>query len=89
MLFPYGWAAPETKWPDHGKELIAVVKNVSKVVGCPVIGTNLVGQISYGPWFRQIYGGLSVVYDNITNTLIIGTDRERDVRVFTITMKTH
>ena len=64
------------------KALADVVKNASKIVGCPVVGTDLVGEISHGPWTGQIYGGLSVAYDHNTDALIIGKDRERDINVF-------
>ena len=84
LLIPYGWAAPEDAWPEHGKELVKTVKNTSEKVDCPVVGTNLVGEISHGPWFGQTYGGLSVFYNNKTDELIIGKDRERDVRVFSV-----
>ena len=87
MLIPYGWAAPEKQWPEHGKRLVRVVKRTSKFLDCPVIGTTLVGQISHGPWTGQIYGGLSVAYDNESDNLFIGKDRERDIRICTITVK--
>jgi predicted amidohydrolase len=84
LLIPYGWAAPENAWPTHGQELLKVVKNTAIKVNCPVIGTNLVGQISHGPWTGQIYGGLSVAFDNRNDNLIIGKDRERDIAIITI-----
>lgn len=83
LLVPYGWAAKKEDWPVHGQELVKVVKNASKTIGCPVVGTNLVGQISQGPWRGLTYGGLSVAYDHSSNQLIIGADRDRDIRVFT------
>ncbi len=84
ILIPYGWAAIEKDWPQHGADLIKVVKNASEKVDCPVIGTNLIGQISHGPWTGQIYGGLSVAFDNKRNILVVGKDRERDIAVITI-----
>jgi len=87
LLIPYGWAAPEQAWPDHGEELVKVVLNTSKVVDCPVVGTNLVGEISHGPWTGQTYGGLSVAYDNNIDTLIVGRDRERDIHLVVIDLK--
>jgi len=87
LLIPYGWAAEENKWPMHGQELLNVVKNVSEKVSCHVVGPNLVGQIAYGPWTGQTYGGLSVAIDNNTGKLIIGKDRERDINVFTLTIE--
>jgi predicted amidohydrolase len=82
LLIPYGWAAPEEKWPEHGKELQKVVQNAAKIINCPVIGTDLVGQISQGPWAGQIYGGQSVAADAKGNILALGKDRERDILVF-------
>jgi predicted amidohydrolase len=87
LLIPYGWAAPENAWPAHGKELEKVVKNVAGKVGCPVIGTNLIGQISHGPWKGQVYGGQSVAFDEKNNVLVLGKDRDRDLIVITIEVK--
>jgi predicted amidohydrolase len=84
LLIPYGWAAVENDWPAHGEELVKVVKNASKTINCPVIGTNLIGQISHGPWTGQIYGGQSVGYDNKKDHLVIGKDREKDIVFITI-----
>ncbi|PKA99568.1 putative amidohydrolase [Flavobacteriaceae bacterium MAR_2009_75] len=84
MLIPYGWAAPDEDWPEHGQELVKVVKNTSKKIGCPVVGTDLIGQITNGPWTGMTYGGLSVAYDNKKDSIIIGKDRERDIIVFTL-----
>jgi predicted amidohydrolase len=84
LLIPYGWAAVENDWPAHGEELVKVVKNASKTINCPVIGTNLIGQISHGPWTGQIYAGLSVAYDNKNDNLVIGKDREKDIVFITI-----
>ena len=83
LLIPYGWAAPEDKWPGHGLELLKVVKNAALKVNCPVVGTNLIGQISHGPWTGQIYGGQSVAWDPKNNNLVTAKDRERDIVVFT------
>ncbi len=84
MLIPYGWAAPENEWPQHGKALEKVVKNVAQKLNCPVIGTDLVGQVSHGPWAGQIYGGQSVACDKDGNILKIGKDREREVLIVKI-----
>ena len=87
MLIPYGWAAPESDWPGHGKELLKVVKYAAKKINCPVIGTNLIGQVSHGPWTGQIYGGQSVAYDPEKDILMIGKDRERDIVIFKIEVR--
>ncbi|MCU0325428.1 MAG: carbon-nitrogen hydrolase family protein [Spirosomaceae bacterium] len=84
MLIPYGWAAPESEWPKHGESLIKVVKNVSEKLNCPIIGTDLVGQVSSGPWAGQIYGGQSVACDKSGDVIALGKDRERDILVFDV-----
>jgi predicted amidohydrolase len=83
LLIPFGWAAPEKAWPEHGQKLHELVKNVSKKVNCPVVGTDLIGQISHGPWTGQLYGGQSIAYDPKKDMTIIGNDRDRDIIIFT------
>lgn len=84
LLIPYGWAAPEKDWPAHGQELLKVIKNAANKVGCPVIGTDLIGQVSHGPWTGQVYGGQSAGYDPKSGVLVVGKDRERDIATITI-----
>jgi predicted amidohydrolase len=79
VLIPYGWAAPETEWPQHGLKLTQVVKNVALKLTCPVVGTDLVGQVSSGPWTGQIYGGQSLACDQNGHVIATGKDRERDI----------
>ncbi len=74
VLVPYGYAAPEEAWPEHGKQLERVVKNAARVIGAPVIGTNLVGQITHGPWRGQTYEGHSVAVDRRGKVLGVGLD---------------
>jgi len=81
LLVPYGWADQEKAWPEHGQALAKVVKGVSNKLNCPVVGTNLIGQISHGPWTGQTYGGQSVAFDVKSNTLLFGRERERDINV--------
>jgi predicted amidohydrolase len=84
LLIPYGWAAPETKWPEHGKELHKTVQKAAKLINCPVIGTDLIGQIAHGPWTGQIYGGQSVAANEKGDIIALGKDRERDIIVFDV-----
>lgn len=63
------------------------IENAAKKIGCPVIGTDLIGQISHGPWTGQIYGGQSVAVNQKGDILIIGKDRERDIIVFNVDLK--
>lgn len=85
VIIPYGWANDEKSWPEHGKELTKTVKNAAKKMGCPVIGTDLVGEISHGPWKGKVYGGSSIASDESGNIIGIGKDRDRDILVTTIT----
>lgn len=89
ILVPYGWAAPEEDWPEHAKTLENVVVKVSKTVGCPVVGTDLVGEISKGPWTGQVYGGQSVAVESNGKILGKGRDRDRDIVVFDLTLIMH
>ena len=79
LLIPYGWAEEEKAWPEHGEELKKVVKHAAKKVNCPVIGTNLVGAMSKGPWAGRIFGGQSVAYSPNGQLLTVAKDREPDM----------
>jgi len=81
VLVPYGYAAPEEAWPEHGKELERVVTNAARAVDASVIGTNLIGQITHGPWAGRTYGGHSVAADRTGRILALGQDFDRDVAV--------
>jgi predicted amidohydrolase len=84
LIVPYGYAAEEQQWPKHGKQLEKVVKNAAKQTGAFVVGTNLVGEITNGPWRGRVYGGQSVAADNTGRTISIAKDRDRDVNIFSI-----
>lgn len=84
LLVPYGWAAPEEKWPDHGKELEKVVRNTAKRTATAVVATNLVGEITKGPWKGQVFGGQSIAIDKDGKTLTIARDRDRDIKIIDI-----
>ncbi|UCG46939.1 MAG: carbon-nitrogen hydrolase family protein [Phycisphaerales bacterium] len=81
VLVPYGYAAPEQDWPGHGKELQRVITNTAVKTGAAVIGTNLVGQITNGPWKGRVYGGQSAAADKSGGIIERCRDRERDIRV--------
>lgn len=87
LLVPYGWAAPETQWPGHGNELHRVVRATATAVGAAVVGTDVVGEITCGPWTGQVYGGQSITVDAQGNTLIIATDRDRDIQIVDIPLR--
>ena len=84
LIIPYGWAEKREKWPEHGKKLERLVKGVAKRVNASVIGTDLVGEITSGPWKGYIYGGQSVIADRTGQVLAIGKDREQDILILDI-----
>ena len=81
LIVPYGYAEKEEAWPEHGRQLEQVVTNAAQTVHASVIGTNLVGQITHGPWAGRTYGGHSVVADRTGGILNLGRDFDRDVRL--------
>ena len=81
LLVPYGWAADKSEWPQHAERLAAVVSATATRAGCPVVGTDLVGRITSGPWTGKTYGGQSVVADREGKVLTILRDRDAEVRV--------
>lgn len=86
VLVPYGYAAPEEAWPEHGKELEHVVATAARTIGAPVVGTNLIGQITHGPWAGRTYAGHSVAADKTGNILAVGRDFDRDVVTISISL---
>lgn len=85
VLIPYGWANTEDSWPEHSGQLTKTVRNAAKTLGCYVIGTDLVGEISHGPWKGMVYGGSSVASDMYGD--IIGQCRDRDREVVLVIVK--
>lgn len=86
VLVPYGYAAPEKAWPKHGKELERVVTNTARAIDAPVVGTNLIGQITHGPWTGRTYAGHSVAADRAGNMLAVGRDFDKDVVTVTVSL---
>lgn len=87
MLVPYGWAETVDKWPAHERDLEQLVVSRSKIWKCPVVGTDLVGEMTHGPWTGRTYGGGSVVADGSGNVLAILRDRDTDVRVLELPIR--
>jgi len=81
VLVPYGWAEQNEKWPAHEEALARLVAGRAKLWKCPTIGTDLVGEISHGPWRGRTYGGASVVADASGTVLEVLRDRDTDLRV--------
>ncbi len=79
LLIPYGWAAERNEWPGHGKKLEETVCRIAKNVGAAVVGTNLIGEITCGPWKGKTYEGHSVVTDSTAKILAIGKDSEEEI----------
>jgi predicted amidohydrolase len=87
LIVPYGYAAEEDEWPGHGKQLLKVIRNTARKTAAFVVGTNLVGEITKGPWKGRVYGGQSVAVDKTGRTIAIAKDRDRDVRIVTINIR--
>jgi predicted amidohydrolase len=81
LLVPYGYAATEDAWPGHGKELERAIRKTAQKTGASVVGTNLVGEITKGPWRGRTYGGHSVAIDRTGRTISIAKDRDRDINI--------
>ncbi|MFN7992949.1 MAG: carbon-nitrogen hydrolase family protein [Bryobacteraceae bacterium] len=86
MLVPYGWAAPADQWPGHAKELEHLVAKRAAQWKCPVVGTDVIGQMSHGPWRGQTYGGASVVVDASGKVLHVLRDRDVEVRTVALSL---
>jgi predicted amidohydrolase len=87
MLVPYGWAAPVDQWPEHAKELEKLVVKRAAEWKCPVVGTDVIGQMTHGPWKGQTYGGASVVVDGTGKVLDVLRDRDVEVRTVSLELK--
>ncbi len=86
VLVPYGWAAPKKEWPQHAKNLEKLICKIARRWDCPVVGTDLVGSISQGPWRGQTYGGASVVADAEGRPIAILADRDVEVRIVEVSI---
>lgn len=86
MLVPYGWAAANDKWPDHSRELEALVSRRAAQVRCPMAGVDLVGEMTHGPWAGWTYGGSSFVADGTGRIILTARDRDTDIRVIDLSI---
>lgn len=87
LLVPYGWAANAGDWPQHGTSLRDTIARAAKTIGCPIVGTNVVGSISGGPWQGMIYGGQSYTIASDGKVLWQGVDRDREVCVVDVPVR--
>jgi predicted amidohydrolase len=85
MFVPYGWAAEVDKWPGHNQSLEALVCKIARAWKCPVVGTDLVGQMTHGPWRGRTFGGASVVAN--AKGKRVAKLRDRDVEIRTVKLK--
>jgi len=84
VYIPYGWAYPKEGWPEHGFQLIKTVQKASIKINAPVIGPNLVGEITHGPWKGRTYEGLSTASDGKGVLLVQGKYNKEDLIVFDV-----
>ncbi len=81
LLVPYGWAAPKEQWPEHAKSLETLVSKRAAELQCPIVGVDLVGEMTHGPWKGRTYGGASFVADGTGKIVLSLRDRDTDLRV--------
>jgi len=81
VVVPYGWAAPEGDWPEHGKSLQDWVSHTARTCGAPVIGVDGTGVLQAGPWQGYPLGGQSVWCDAEGRVQDVLGDRCEEVRV--------
>lgn len=89
MIVPYGWAAKPDEWPEHARELEKVVSKRAKELGCDVVGTDLVGVMSAGPWKGYTYGGASVAISATGEVITKLRDRDAEVKLVEIHPRSH
>lgn len=89
MIVPYGWAAKPAEWPEHAQELEKIVSKRARDLGCDVVGTDLVGIMSAGPWQGYTYGGASVAISASGEVITRLRDRDVEVRVVDVHPRPH
>jgi len=89
MIVPYGWAAKPAEWPGHAKELEKIVSKRARDLGCDVVGTDLVGIMSAGPWRGYTYGGASVAISASGEVITRLRDRDIEVKLVDVHPRAH
>ena len=89
MIVPYGWAAKPAEWPEHAKELEKIVSKRARDLGSDVVGTDLVGIMSAGPWKGYTYGGASVAISASGEVITRLRDRDIEVKLVDVHPRPH
>ena len=89
MIVPYGWAAKPAEWPEHAKELEKIVSKRARDLGSDVVGTDLVGIMSAGPWKGYTYGGASVAISASGEVFTRLRDRDIEVKLVDVHPRPH
>ena len=84
VYIPYGWAYPKDGWPEHGFQLIKTVQKAARYIGAPVIGPNLVGEITHGEWKGRTFEGLSTAASATGMLIVQGRWNREDLIVVEI-----
>ncbi|MHC4432031.1 MAG: hypothetical protein ACYTBS_09345, partial [Planctomycetota bacterium] len=56
-------------------------KNAARKTRSFVVGTNLVGEMTHGPWKGRLFGGHSAAADVTGRAVSVAKDRERDIKI--------
>ncbi|WP_260706599.1 carbon-nitrogen hydrolase family protein [Edaphobacter flagellatus] len=88
MIVPYGWAAAPIRWPQHERDLEDLVTRRAREWSAPTVGTDLVGQMTHGPWAGETYGGASLVVSSKGKVIAMLRDRDVEVRTVAIELPT-
>jgi hypothetical protein len=51
-----------------------------------MVGVDLVGEMTHGPWTGWTYGGSSFVADGAGKILLTGRDRDTDFQIIDLTL---
>ena len=84
VYIPYGWAAKREEWPEHSFSLVRRVQRSARAIGAPVIGPNVVGEISHGPWTGWTYEGMSTAADRTGMSLFQAAWNKEDLVIFEV-----
>ena len=69
------------------KNLEKLISQRARVLECPIVGVDLVGVMSQGPWKGRTYGGASIVADATGKILHVLRDRDVEVRVVDVEVR--